>query len=131
MTDTIVGGPSDDELAGEGIAFPAIWPPPPIPEVYFGRDLIFGGAGNDQITGDWGSDTLFGEAGADTLGGGEGDDVLFGGAGADMLEGGIEPTTSALAIPTSRTTPTAPRTARPVVEPRKSSRAMVVLPDGR
>jgi Ca2+-binding RTX toxin-like protein len=87
--DTIVGGPGDDELAGEGIAFPAIWPPPPIPEVYFGRDLIFGGAGTDQISGDWGSDTLFGEAGADTLSGGEGDDALFGGAGADMLEGGI------------------------------------------
>ena len=87
--DTIIGGPDDDELAGEGIAFAAIWPPPPIPEVYFGRDLIFGGAGNDQMSGDWGSDTLLGEAGADTLDGGEGDDVLLGGAGADMLEGGI------------------------------------------
>ncbi len=67
---------------------------------------IFGGSGNDTLTGNSlnntlngydgddvlsggdGNDTLNGGAGADTLDGGDGNDALNGGAGADALDGG-------------------------------------------
>jgi Ca2+-binding RTX toxin-like protein len=50
---------------------------------------IFGGAGNDTLTGGSGDDQLFGEAGNDTLLGKGGNDFLFGGAGNDTLTGGV------------------------------------------
>ena len=68
---------------------------------------IFGGSGNDTLTGNTlnntlngndgddvlsggdGNDTLNGGAGADTLNGGDGNDALNGGAGADALDGGV------------------------------------------
>jgi Ca2+-binding RTX toxin-like protein len=49
---------------------------------------LFGGAGNDVLTGGSGADQLFGGAGNDTLLGKGGDDLLFGGAGNDVLTGG-------------------------------------------
>ncbi|HJQ81205.1 MAG TPA: calcium-binding protein, partial [Lacipirellulaceae bacterium] len=49
---------------------------------------IFGGKGNDTITGGSGGDFLFGDAGNDTLLGKGGFDFLFGGAGNDTLTGG-------------------------------------------
>jgi Ca2+-binding RTX toxin-like protein len=49
---------------------------------------LFGGAGNDILTGGSGADQLFGQAGNDTLLGKGGNDILFGGAGDDMLIGG-------------------------------------------
>ena len=49
---------------------------------------LFGGAGNDVLTGGSGNDQLFGGAGNDTLLGKGGDDLLFGGAGNDTLIGG-------------------------------------------
>ena len=49
---------------------------------------LFGGAGNDVLTGGSGADQLFGGAGNDTLNGKGGDDLLFGGAGNDVLIGG-------------------------------------------
>ncbi len=52
------------------------------------RALLFGGAGNDALTGGSGSDLLFGQAGDDTLLGKGGADALFGGAGNDSLLGG-------------------------------------------
>jgi Ca2+-binding RTX toxin-like protein len=48
---------------------------------------IFGGAGNDQLSGILNSDILFGEAGDDHLYGGANDDVLIGGVGADWMYG--------------------------------------------
>jgi Ca2+-binding RTX toxin-like protein len=48
---------------------------------------LFGGAGNDTLTGGSGADQLFGQAGDDTLLGKGGNDVLFGGAGNDVLIG--------------------------------------------
>src|SRR6516165_9386162 len=42
---------------------------------------LFGGAGNDTLTGGSGADQLFGQAGNDTLLGKGGNDFLFGGAG--------------------------------------------------
>jgi Ca2+-binding RTX toxin-like protein len=50
--------------------------------------LLFGGAGNDLLTGGSGGDELFGGAGNDILNGKGGDDLLFGGAGNDVLTGG-------------------------------------------
>jgi Ca2+-binding RTX toxin-like protein len=49
---------------------------------------LFGGNGNDTLTGGSGDDMLFGQAGNDTLLGKGGNDLLFGGAGNDTLIGG-------------------------------------------
>jgi Ca2+-binding RTX toxin-like protein len=49
---------------------------------------LFGGAGNDVLTGGSGADLLFGQAGNDTLLGKGGADLLFGGADNDTLTGG-------------------------------------------
>jgi Ca2+-binding RTX toxin-like protein len=50
--------------------------------------LMFGGAGNDTLTGGSSLDQLFGQAGNDTLLGKGGNDFLFGGADNDVLTGG-------------------------------------------
>jgi len=52
------------------------------------RSIVFGGAGNDALTGGSGGDLLFGQAGSDTVLGQGGADLLFGGAGNDALTGG-------------------------------------------
>src|SRR5262249_23336898 len=49
---------------------------------------LFGGDGNDTLTGGSGNDLLFGQAGNDTLFGKGGNDLLFGGDGDDTLVGG-------------------------------------------
>src|SRR5215208_4318434 len=49
---------------------------------------LFGGAGNDTLTGGSGDDLLFGQAGNDTLLGRGGFDFLFGGSENDTLTGG-------------------------------------------
>jgi Ca2+-binding RTX toxin-like protein len=49
---------------------------------------LFGGAGNDTITGGSGGDLLFGQDGNDVLLGRGGTDLLFGGSGNDTLTGG-------------------------------------------
>lgn len=54
-----------------------------------GNDSLKGGAGNDWMDGGEGNDTLKGDAGDDVLYGGEGNDILDGGAGADWLIGDL------------------------------------------
>ena len=49
---------------------------------------LFGGSGNDTLTGGSGGDQLFGQSDNDTLLGKGGIDFLFGGAGNDTLTGG-------------------------------------------
>jgi Ca2+-binding RTX toxin-like protein len=49
---------------------------------------LFGGDGNDIMTGGSGNDQLFGQSGNDTLLGKGGNDLLFGGDGNDTLTGG-------------------------------------------
>ena len=49
---------------------------------------LFGGAGNDTLTGGSGGDQLFGQSGNDTLLGKGGSDLLFGAADNDTLTGG-------------------------------------------
>lgn len=53
-----------------------------------GNDIITGNSGDDILEGGTGNDTLKGLAGDDILDGGEGNDILDGGAGNDMLYGG-------------------------------------------
>ena len=52
------------------------------------RANLFGGAGNDTLTGGSGGDMLFGQTGNDTLLGKGGFDFLFGGSENDTLTGG-------------------------------------------
>jgi Ca2+-binding RTX toxin-like protein len=52
------------------------------------RANLFGGAGNDVITGGSGQDLIFGQDGNDTLLGKGGNDLLFGGGGNDTITGG-------------------------------------------
>jgi Ca2+-binding RTX toxin-like protein len=52
------------------------------------RANLFGGAGNDTITGGSGGDMLFGQSGNDVLIGKGGNDFLFGGSENDVLTGG-------------------------------------------
>jgi hypothetical protein len=73
--DKIYGGPGDDGsttsrsflLGGEG------------------RDMIYGGLGNDVMGGDEGDDVLYGGPGNDQVSGSSGKDVLDGGDGNDTL----------------------------------------------
>jgi Ca2+-binding RTX toxin-like protein len=51
-------------------------------------NIIFGGGGNDTLSGLDGNDTLRGQTGNDTLSGGDGTDLLVGGSGVDDLTGG-------------------------------------------
>lgn len=53
-------------------------------------NVIFGGNGNDTLSGLDGNDELRGLNGADTLDGGNGDDLLVGGPGADVYTGGAD-----------------------------------------
>ena len=50
-----------------------------------GNDMLFGQAGNDILLGKGGNDFLFGGDGNDTLTGGAGDDQVFGEAGNDLM----------------------------------------------
>jgi Ca2+-binding RTX toxin-like protein len=52
------------------------------------RAYLFGGAGDDSLTGGAADNQLFGQTGNDTLSGKGGIDYLFGGAGDDTLTGG-------------------------------------------
>ena len=65
---------------------------------------LFGGAGNDTLTGGSGGDLLFGQSGNDTLLGKGGADQLFGGAGKSVVmifrpnecAAGLSPATNAI-----------------------------------
>ena len=50
---------------------------------------LFGGAGNDTLTGGSGADQLFGGAGNDVLNGKGGNDLLFGGRGTMCSSAGL------------------------------------------
>ncbi len=53
-----------------------------------GNDTLTGGSGDDQLSGQDGNDSLFGRGGGDSLAGGAGDDFIAGGAGNDTMFGG-------------------------------------------
>ena len=52
-----------------------------------GNDTVRGGAGNDSLVGGYGDDVLYGDAGDDHLDGGNDDDRLYGNSGNDTLVG--------------------------------------------
>jgi Ca2+-binding RTX toxin-like protein len=54
-----------------------------------GNDYLSGGRGNDHLSGGSGNDRLRGRAGNDTLNGNRGRDVLRGGLGRDTNNGGV------------------------------------------
>ncbi|WP_091734837.1 calcium-binding protein [Phenylobacterium immobile] len=54
-----------------------------------GDDILTGGGGADVMQGNQGNDILAGGAGADTIFGGQGDDVITGGAGQNFMQGNI------------------------------------------
>lgn len=49
---------------------------------------IFGGLGNDILTGSFQQDTIDGGPGTDVIDGSDGDDIITGGAGDDQIQGG-------------------------------------------
>ena len=53
-----------------------------------GPVTVYGGNGQDRLTGGAGNETLYGNNGLDRLDGGAGNDTLYGGNGVDDLEGG-------------------------------------------
>lgn len=53
-----------------------------------GDDVLTGRGERDQLFGQHGNDTLYGNGGDDVLSGGEGDDLIHGGTGNDLLTGG-------------------------------------------
>ncbi|HEV2296849.1 MAG TPA: PKD domain-containing protein [Tepidisphaeraceae bacterium] len=65
------GGDGDDMINAGSVAVPVV---------------LFGGAGNDTLTGGANHDILIGGAGDDDLDGGQGDDLLVGGADRDKLD---------------------------------------------
>src|SRR5262249_6130115 len=70
----VFGGSGDDTISLGNAALPPA--------------QLFGGNGNDVLSGGSGADQLFGGNGNDTLNGGDGDDILDGGAGDDTGVGG-------------------------------------------
>jgi Ca2+-binding RTX toxin-like protein len=56
----------------------------------YGNDRVYGGGGNDILSGEQGSDRILGGAGNDQISGGTGTDYLFGDAGNDQIDGGAE-----------------------------------------
>jgi Ca2+-binding RTX toxin-like protein len=68
----------DDTLSGGNILNPA-------DAQDSGNDTIYGGSGDDGISGKDGNDSLFGDSGNDNINGGLGRDTLVGGSGDDFL----------------------------------------------
>jgi autotransporter-associated beta strand protein len=69
----VYGQGGNDDIDAKKVALP-VW--------------LFGGDGNDTLTGGDGADVLVGGAGADDLDGNDGNNILIGGLGADKLKGG-------------------------------------------
>ncbi|CAN5267586.1 hypothetical protein BH10PSE7_BH10PSE7_36630 [soil metagenome] len=93
----VAGGSSQNDLMAECIQSDGGPGNDTLLATYREEATLFGGAGDDQLTGNidrdildggLGDDIVFGGAGRDSLGGGEGDDRLEGGEGSDTLSGG-------------------------------------------
>jgi RTX calcium-binding nonapeptide repeat (4 copies) len=76
----VFGGAGNDTISLDNVAPPAGQALPPA--------HLFGGSGNDTLTGGAGADQLFGDDGNDSLNGGDGNDTLNGGDGNDTVVGG-------------------------------------------
>ncbi len=105
-SDTVYGDDGDDVIDTSGgtplpdLGFPGYGVIPPVPadgDIFDDRDVVYGGAGHDDITtgddADWidggtGNDTIDGGIDQDTIDGGDGNDVIVGGEGSDEISGG-------------------------------------------
>ena len=67
-------------------------------------DVLWGGAGDDDIDGQDGPDDIMGGPGDDDIKGGDGDDMLYGGAGTDTIDGGAGTDTLSFASATEGVT---------------------------
>lgn len=65
---------------------------------YAARDVIYGNAISNTISGLYGNDDLYGGGGQDTLNGGDGDDLLSGELGNDTLNGGAGTDSAVFAV---------------------------------
>jgi hypothetical protein len=82
----LYGGAGDDVVqAGFEGAVPQVIPLPPTGVNPGTEATVFGGTGNDVVTGNDGTQVLKGEDGDDKVFGGVGDDFLDGGPGNDLL----------------------------------------------
>ena len=52
-----------------------------------GNNIVYGGAGDDNIIGGADDDLIYGDAGNDSLAGGTGNNIIFGGTGDDTFDG--------------------------------------------
>jgi Ca2+-binding RTX toxin-like protein len=76
----VMGGEGHDRIVGRNHKVQALFGGP-------GNDSLTGGTGHDMLVGADGDDVLRGGAGADALLGGAGDDILDGGRGVDSIAG--------------------------------------------
>lgn len=120
--DRLVGGAGDDRIHGDDGFDTVIYRLPDQPGIAFtlsgtstqvdglgGTDTleassiervdVYGGPGNDTITGDFRPNLLDGGAGSDVLSGGAGDDVLVASNGSDTLTGGAGADVFAVLVP--------------------------------
>lgn len=67
----VYGTPGDDSVAGGGSI----------------SQIVYGGAGDDNLNGTGVTDTLYGGSGDDTIKGNNGDDLIYGGSGQDDING--------------------------------------------
>jgi VCBS repeat-containing protein len=75
---TVFGTPGNDEVASPDEHQP---------------QTVYGGAGDDIVTGGTGVDTLYGGSGTDTINGNNGGDTIYGGSGNDTITAGNGPDT--------------------------------------
>jgi extracellular elastinolytic metalloproteinase len=101
--DKLTGGPSVDELWGDGGGHVVTSTTVVMCSSGEGNDVLVGNGGFDTFHGGKGNDWLFGDGadvpsagrpGADYLSGGAGDDFIRGGPGSDTLSGGSGPDTA-------------------------------------
>jgi Ca2+-binding RTX toxin-like protein len=88
--DDIIFGQGKDDIIFGGIGDDLIWGDDPL---YYtdeiGNDILFGGAGVDQLVGGKGNDYLEGGENNDKLFGDDDNDTIIGGTGSDTLVGGL------------------------------------------
>lgn len=77
--DLLTGTEDDDVLSGWADSYEM--------NDIFGNDTLYGGGGDDSLSGPNGDDQLYGGPGHDTLEGFDGDDTLAGGTDDDRLDG--------------------------------------------
>lgn len=77
-SDFIKGNAGDDYIEGDDAVTDRISEAAELSLPYRNADVIYGGAGADQILGQIGLDRIYGGGGADKIDGGRGNDILYG-----------------------------------------------------